>query len=117
MGDAAWTMVAVPIAGGPVAPNYGRAWIVLICGILLTGAIATYIWRTGKHAERLRTSNRELDRTLGLLQTQNVRFDTAINNMVQGFVMFDAAHRIIVCNSRFVEMYGLSPEIVKLGAR
>ncbi len=115
VGDAAWTMVAVPIAGGPVAPNYGRAWIVLICGILLTGAIATYIWRTGKHAERLRTSNRELDRTLGMLQTQNVRFDTAINNMVQGFIMFDAAHRIIVCNSRFIEMYGLSPEIVKPG--
>ena len=50
-----------------------------------------------------------------MLQTQNVRFDTAINNMVQGFVMFDAAHRIIVCNSRFVEMYGLSPEVVKPG--
>jgi diguanylate cyclase (GGDEF)-like protein len=116
VGDAAWTMVAVPIAGGPVAPNYGRAWIVLVCGILLTGAIATYIWRTGKHAQRLRTTNRELDRTLSLLQTQNVRFDTAINNMVQGFVMFDAAHRIIVCNSRFVEMYRLSPEIVKPGS-
>ena len=115
VGDSAWTMVAVPIAGGPVAPSYVRAWIVLICGILLTGAIATYIWRTGKHAERLRNSNRELDRTLGMLQTQNVRFDTAINNMVQGFVMFDAAHRIIVCNSRFVEMYGLSPEVVKPG--
>ena len=67
VGDAQWTMVAVPIAGGPVAPSYVRAWIVLICGILLTGAIAAYIWRTGKHAERLRTSNQELDLTLGML--------------------------------------------------
>jgi diguanylate cyclase (GGDEF)-like protein len=115
VGDAAWTMVAVPIAGGPVAPSYVRAWIVLICGILLTGAIATYIWRTGKHAERLRTSNHELDLTLGMLSTQNVRFDTAINNIVQGFVMFDAAERVIVCNHRFVEMYKLSPELIKPG--
>ena len=70
VGDAQWTMVAVPIAGGPVAPSYVRAWIVLICGILLTGAIAAYIWRTGKHAERLRTSNQELDLTLGMLSTR-----------------------------------------------
>jgi PAS domain-containing protein len=115
VGDAQWTMVAVPIAGGPVAPSYVRAWIVLICGILLTGAIAAYIWRTGKHAERLRTSNQELDLTLGMLSTQNLRFDTAINNIVQGFIMFDAAERIIVCNHRFVEMYKLSPELIKPG--
>ena len=115
MGEATWAMVAIPIPGGPVAPSFVRAWVVVFCGLLLTGAIATYIWRTGKHAERLRTTNQELDRTLGMLSTQNVRFDTAINNIVQGFVMFDAAHRIIVCNDRFVEMYGLSSEIVKPG--
>ena len=107
-------MVAVPIAGGPVAPSYVRAWIVLICGILLTGAIATYIGEPASMPNASGTATGKLD-LLGMLQTQNVRFDTAINNMVQGFVMFDAAHRIIVCNSRFVEMYGLSPEVVKPG--
>src|SRR5215471_7609467 len=47
--------------------------------------------------------------------THNIRFDTAINNMVQGLVMFDAAERIVVCNSRYIEMYGLSADIVKPG--
>src|SRR5256885_368211 len=40
---------------------------------------------------------------------------TALNNMTQGVVMFDAAGRLVVCNERYVEMYGLPPEIVKPG--
>jgi PAS domain-containing protein len=31
-----------------------------------------------------------------------------LDNMTQGVVMFDAAERLIVCNNRFIEMYGLS---------
>jgi diguanylate cyclase (GGDEF)-like protein/PAS domain S-box-containing protein len=42
-------------------------------------------------------------------------FDTAVNNMSQGLVMFDAAERLLVCNRRYPEMYGLSPETVKPG--
>ena len=41
------------------------------------------------------------------LRIQNLQFDTAINNMSQGLCFFDAAHRLIVCNDRYVEMYGL----------
>jgi methyl-accepting chemotaxis protein len=40
---------------------------------------------------------------------------TAIDNMSQGLVMFDAAERLVVCNRRYIEMYGLSPAIVKPG--
>src|SRR5438270_4838792 len=40
---------------------------------------------------------------------------TALNNMTQGVVMFDAAGRLVVCNERYVAMYGLPPEIVKPG--
>jgi PAS domain S-box-containing protein len=36
-----------------------------------------------------------------------------LNNMTQGVVMFDDRERLIVCNKRYVAMYGLSPEIVK----
>jgi PAS domain S-box-containing protein len=39
----------------------------------------------------------------------------AIDNMTQGVVMFDAAERLVVCNDRFLEMYGLSREVVKPG--
>jgi PAS domain S-box-containing protein len=40
----------------------------------------------------------------------------ALNNMTQGFVMFDSAERLVVCNDRYIEMYGLSPDIIKPGA-
>jgi diguanylate cyclase (GGDEF)-like protein len=108
VGDANWTFIAVPIPGGPAAAGHARGWVVLICGLLLSAALMAYIWATARHARRLRTTNRELDQT-------NLRMDTAINNMVQGFLMFDSAERIVVCNDRYIEMYGLSREIVKPG--
>ena len=43
------------------------------------------------------------------LAAQNHRFDAALNNMRQGLVMFDAEARLVVCNDRYIEMYGLSP--------
>ncbi|MFL5189070.1 MAG: methyl-accepting chemotaxis protein [Microvirga sp.] len=39
----------------------------------------------------------------------------ALDNMTQGVVMFDAAERLVVCNDRFLDMYGLSREVVKPG--
>ncbi len=66
----------------------------------------------------LRVLNRALDalaRTQRNLQDQNSRFDAALNNMSQGLIMFDAAERIVVCNNRYIEMYGLSRDIVKPG--
>jgi methyl-accepting chemotaxis protein len=41
----------------------------------------------------------------------------ALNNMTQGVVMFDVAGRLVVSNERYLTMYGLSPNIVKPGAR
>jgi diguanylate cyclase (GGDEF)-like protein len=49
------------------------------------------------------------------LQAQNVRFDTAINNMTQGLLLFDSSQQLVVCNQRYIEMYGLSTGIVKPG--
>jgi diguanylate cyclase (GGDEF)-like protein len=49
------------------------------------------------------------------LQAQNMRFDTAMSNMTQGLLLFDSSQQLVVCNQRYIEMYGLSPEIVKPG--
>jgi methyl-accepting chemotaxis protein len=52
----------------------------------------------------------------GRAQHQNLELlATALNNMTQGVVMFDWNERLVVCNDRYVEMYGLSPDIVKPG--
>ena len=48
---------------------------------------------------------------------QNRRLLEAINNMSQGLCMFDAQTRVLVRNTRYLEMYRMSPEIVKPGSR
>ncbi len=58
---------------------------------------------------------RVLDRTLGELATQNARFDSALNNMSQGLSMFDREQRLVVCNERYAELYGLPPELTRPG--
>jgi hypothetical protein len=49
------------------------------------------------------------------LRQTNARLLSAINNMSQGLNMFDAQGRIILLNRRYLEMYKLSPEVVKVG--
>jgi diguanylate cyclase (GGDEF)-like protein len=68
--------------------------------------------------EELDAVNRSLERTIVErtgelrareqdLEAQNLRFDAAISNMSQGLLMFDADARLLICNDRYFEMYGL----------
>ena len=41
--------------------------------------------------------------------------DTVLNNMSQGVLMFDPDARLVFCNRRYVEMYGLSHDVVRPG--
>jgi PAS domain S-box-containing protein len=50
-----------------------------------------------------------------ILQEQKLQLDAVLDNMLQGVVMLDADARIRVCNRRYLEIYGLSPEVVKPG--
>jgi diguanylate cyclase (GGDEF)-like protein len=58
---------------------------------------------------------RVLDRTVGELETQNLRFDAALNNMSHGLSMFDAKQRLVVCNRRFRDLYCLPAELANPG--
>ncbi len=49
------------------------------------------------------------------LRSQNRRLADALDNMSQGLNMFDAQGRITLVNRRYVEMYKLSPDVVKAG--
>jgi diguanylate cyclase (GGDEF)-like protein len=49
------------------------------------------------------------------LRLEKQRLDTAVNNMTQGLLLFDSSGRLIVCNQRYIDMYGLSAEVVKPG--
>jgi diguanylate cyclase (GGDEF)-like protein len=48
-------------------------------------------------------------------QLEKQRLDTAINNMTQGLLMFDASQRLVVANQRYIEMFGVSTDVVKPG--
>lgn len=48
-------------------------------------------------------------------KAMSLQLDTAVSNMSQGLVMFDAAARLIVCNDRYMEMYGLSRDVAQPG--
>ena len=49
------------------------------------------------------------------LSEKTQHLDTAINNMTQGLLLFDASGRLVICNQQYIEMFGVSPEIVKPG--
>jgi diguanylate cyclase (GGDEF)-like protein len=50
-----------------------------------------------------------------LISAQNLRFESAINNMTQGLSFFDNDERLIVCNQHFVDMYRLDSARVRPG--
>jgi diguanylate cyclase (GGDEF)-like protein/PAS domain S-box-containing protein len=49
------------------------------------------------------------------LTLEKQRLDTAVNNMTQGLLLFDSSQRLVICNHRYIEMYGLSAELLKPG--
>src|SRR5882757_3676881 len=49
------------------------------------------------------------------LTLEKLRLDTAVNNMTQGLLLFDSSQRLVICNKRYIEMYGLSADIIKPG--
>jgi diguanylate cyclase (GGDEF)-like protein/PAS domain S-box-containing protein len=61
---------------------------------------------------RLSWQHRSSERRVKL---EKQRLDTAVENMMQGLTLFDQSRRLVVCNQRYVEMYGLSPDVVKPG--
>ena len=51
------------------------------------------------------------------LTLEKQRLDNAVNNMTQGLLLFDASQRLVICNQRYIEMYGLSADVVKPGVQ
>ena len=48
---------------------------------------------------------------------RRARLQAALNNMSEGLCMFDGATRLVLCNDRYVEIYGLDPTLAKPGVR
>jgi diguanylate cyclase (GGDEF)-like protein len=57
----------------------------------------------------------ELEGANAQLAIAQAQTDAALNNISQGVVMIDSSARVIVHNRRYLEIYGLSPELVRPG--
>jgi len=73
---------------------------VLMIGGVICGVVLLSIWVVGRK-----------------LREQNLQRDTALDNMSQGLVMFDAAGRLVVCNDRYRQMYDFPLDLVKPGCK
>lgn len=49
------------------------------------------------------------------LKQQHRKLDIAVNNMVQGLLLFDRSERLVLCNKRYIDMFHLSPDVIKPG--
>jgi diguanylate cyclase (GGDEF)-like protein/PAS domain S-box-containing protein len=113
---AAWratTAIVIPVALAVIA-----AIVLAACLIArswrqqdqLNAAEAKLLESDKRHALAAAEMNRQKD-----LATQAALFNAAVENMPQGLCMLDASQRLIVCNARYSEMYGLRPEQTRPG--
>ncbi|HWL20025.1 MAG TPA: EAL domain-containing protein [Bradyrhizobium sp.] len=49
------------------------------------------------------------------LELEKQRLDTALNNMTQGLVLYDASARVVTTNQRYLDLHSLSTDLVKPG--
>jgi diguanylate cyclase (GGDEF)-like protein/PAS domain S-box-containing protein len=78
-----------------------------LAAIVITVTFGLIIWQITRQ-------NREAKRRL---QQEKQRVDTALDNMAQGLVLYDATARIVMFNQRYIDLLGLSNDVVRPGCR
>jgi signal transduction histidine kinase/DNA-binding NarL/FixJ family response regulator/HPt (histidine-containing phosphotransfer) domain-containing protein len=87
-------------------------WTIGLAGALIGAAVALFILAS---IRRLQHARRELEAGDAELLDQNRLFKDAIESMSQGLSMFDGDNRLIVCNERYVDLYGMQSLAPKPG--
>ena len=91
-----------------VAPNWAATVISNVSETVLTALLAAAVAQFAMSLTGAALTRRQIH------QVEHVR--VAIDSMAQGMCMFDAAERLVVCNSQYSEMYDLTPDDVRPGA-
>jgi len=87
------------------------------CGLVLLIVMSWHNRLLGRAQDDVVRQNLVLKQRDSELQTRNHQFDAALNNMSQALCMTDSDGRLIVCNVRFIELFGLCLEDVRPGAK
>jgi diguanylate cyclase (GGDEF)-like protein/PAS domain S-box-containing protein len=78
-------------------------------------AAQQHLQESTKAREQAEAALAALDRRDAELSEQNRLFNAALENMTQGLCMFDEDQKLLVCNDRYIQIYGLSKELAKRG--
>jgi diguanylate cyclase (GGDEF)-like protein len=95
-------VVNVGISEAAALANWRVQALILGTGALFVMLCVTYL---------LKAQSKQFLR----LAKSEATVDAALNNMSQGLVMFDSSARLVVCNQRYLDMYGLSRDVVTPG--
>lgn len=89
--------------------------LAVLCAVLLLRALNTQFRRLFESETALEERKSRLAMNSQLLEAAKLQLDAAVTNMSQGLCMFDGKQRLIVCNARYAEVYGLDPQDVRPG--
>jgi diguanylate cyclase (GGDEF)-like protein/PAS domain S-box-containing protein len=87
----------------------------VVAGTVLTGIVLVVMALGAAGRARVLSTNAELQCSKQSLEQSNLLLHTALTNMTHGLSMFDRDLRLVMCNDRYIEMYGLSPQMTKPG--
>ncbi|HVG52618.1 MAG TPA: EAL domain-containing protein [Xanthobacteraceae bacterium] len=82
-----------------------------MAAVMLLGGMTVYLAAN----RRQRNYERSLHQTLQTSEQASRKLDVALNNMSHGICMFDSDRRLILCNSRYFEIYNLPPDLIRIG--
>ena len=103
-------VIATNTVAAALADWRAQTRFLVVAAALSAGVIALILFLIIRQITR---QSREAQQRL---EAERRQLDTALNNMIQGLVLYEASGRVVTFNRRYIEMYGLSTEIVKPGA-
>jgi diguanylate cyclase (GGDEF)-like protein/PAS domain S-box-containing protein len=102
-------VVATSTVSAALADWRAQTRLMIIAAALSASVIALILFVIIRQMAR---QNRE---SQARLESEKQRLDTALNNMTQGLVLYDASARVVICNQRYIDMYNLSTDVAKPG--
>jgi diguanylate cyclase (GGDEF)-like protein/PAS domain S-box-containing protein len=102
-------VVATMTVAAALADWQAQTRFLIVAAVLATLVIALMLFLIVRQTAM---QSREAQQRLEL---EKLRLDTALNNMTQGLVLYDASARVVICNQRYIDMYRLSTEVAKPG--
>jgi len=104
-------VIATKTVSSALADWRAQTRFLVAAAVLFASVIAFILFLIVRQLNR---QNREAQQRM---ESEKHRLDTALNNMTQGLVLYDASARVVLCNQRYIDMYSLSTDVAKPGCR